>query len=124
MINIIFDKVYNNKSIVFAVDKNQITWELLFDFLEKKTNISKYKTKFFINNKFYTCKEKIPFNHKDFIKDSMDFLIINVRFYDNIDVQINALKASISSLIKNDLGVTDLILKLKELEDLRMNSVI
>ena len=44
-------------------------------------------------------------------------------FYNNIDVQINALKASISSLIKNDLGVTDLMFKLKELEDLRMNSI-
>ena len=46
--------------------------------------------------------------------DGADFIIINARFYNNIEVQINALKASIPSLLKNGQPVTDLILKLNE----------
>ena len=61
MINIIFDRVYGNQSLVFQAEKNQITWKLLFDFIEEKTNVSRHKTKLYINNKFYTCKEKTPF---------------------------------------------------------------
>ena len=80
MVNIIFDRVYGNKSLVFQVDKNQITWNLLFDFLEKKTNVSRYKTKLCINNKFYTCKEKISFVHKNFFSDRDDFIVIYAHF--------------------------------------------
>ena len=83
MVNIIFDKVigkhYQNKSLVLTVNKNIITWDLLFNFLEKKTCISKFKTKLYINNKFYTHKEKSTFNYKNFMKETDDFFIIKIK---------------------------------------------
>ena len=80
MVNIIFDKVDQGKSLLLIANKNQITWNLLFDFLEKKTNVSRYKTKLCINNKFYTCKEKISFVHKNFFSDRDDFIVIYAHF--------------------------------------------
>ena len=42
--------------------------------------LGKSKTKLCINNKFYTCKEKISFVHKNFFSDRDDFIVIYAHF--------------------------------------------
>ena len=51
MINIIFQ--YSNNNYMFHIDKNLITWDKLFDFINHKLQVPRNKIRFSINGVFF-----------------------------------------------------------------------
>lgn len=122
MVNILFENVVlksgEKKTLIFCIDKNKITWDILFGFLRQKTDVDKNYCKLFYLNKYYTCKENSTFHWQNFMNSNDDFIIFKVKYFKNVDYQIRVLKASVSSLSKQGVGVTDLLMEIRELEQM------
>jgi len=89
MVNILFENV-GKQTLVLSIDKNEITWPILFNFIERKMGISSNKIKLSINNTtFKKSCAKFPksFHWENFMKKTDDFIIFKVKYFQNIDWQ-------------------------------------
>jgi hypothetical protein len=73
MVNIIFDKVplgsFTYKTFNLIKERNEITWKILFDFLEKKTGIPCEYLKLRYRNNIFTIQSNL-FNYNDFVNST------------------------------------------------------
>ena len=123
MMNLIFNDVPHKsgkkKSLNLTIDYCMITWNVIFEFLKERSCISEKQFKISVKNNYYTLNELLEKSsfYETFEYD--EFIDFNVKLYSNpILKQIEILKASISSLSKQGVGVTDLLMKIRELEQM------
>ena len=67
MINLIFNKVLHEsgekKTLNLVIDYCMVTWDVIFEFLQDKTNILSKKFKIFVKNNYYTLNDlKLSFS--------------------------------------------------------------
>ena len=119
MINLIFNNVLHKsgerKSLNLTIDYCMVTWDVIFEFLEQRTKILSENFKISVKNNYYTLDELLEKSSFSETFKCDEFIDFNVKLYSN---EIEVLKASISSLSKQGVGVTDLLLRLKELEQI------
>jgi len=123
MMNLIFNNVPHKsgekKSINLTIDYCMVTWNVIFEFLMERTGFHEKQFKLSVKNNYYTLNELLEKSsfYETFEYD--EFIDFNVKLYSNpILKQIEILKASISSLSKQGVGVTDLLMKIRELEQM------
>ncbi len=117
MMNLIFNNVPHQsgetKSINLTIDYCMITWCVIFEFLKERSGFSERQFKISVKNNYYTLDELLEKSSFSETFKYDEFIDFNVKLYSN---EIEVLKASISSLSKQGVGVTDLLLRLKELD--------
>ena len=123
MMNLIFNNVPHKsgetKSLNLAIDFCMIDWNVIFEFLKDRTEFSQEQFKISVKNNYYTLKELLKKLSFCEIFEYNEFISFNVKIYSNpVIKQIEVLRASISSLSKQGVGVTDLLTKLRELEQI------
>ena len=123
MMNLIFNNVPHKsgekKSINLTIDYCMVTWNVIFEFLKERSGFSERQFKISVKNNYYTLNELLEKSsfYETFEYD--EFIDFNVKLYSNpVLKQIQILKASISSLSKQGVGVTDLLMKIRELEQM------
>ena len=133
MVNIIFSKVPNGnfgtKTYILIEEREKITWNSIFNFLEQQTNISSIYFILKINGKLYKNTPQLePFKFDDFVNlgDTGDFITVQVDYNipkllnrgNTLKYKISILEASISSMRACNLSVTDLLMELNHLKKL------
>lgn len=92
MVNILFENT-GKQTLVLSIDKNDITWPILFNFIEKKIGVSENKIKLSIFGKTFFKKScgKFPksFHWENFMKKTDDFIIFKIKYFQNIDWQVS-----------------------------------
>ena len=123
MMNLIFNNVPHKsgekKSINLTIDYCMVTWNVIFEFLMERTDFHEKKFKISVKNNYYTLNELLEKSsfYETFEYD--EFINFNVKLYSNpVIKQIEILKASVSSLSKQGVGVSDLLMKIRELEQI------
>ena len=123
MMNLIFNNVPHQsgekKSINLTIDYCMVTWNVIFEFLMERTDFREKKFKISVKNNYYTLNELLEKSsfYETFEYD--EFINFNVKLYSNpVIKQIEILKASVSSLSKQGVGVSDLLMKIRELEQM------
>ena len=123
MINLIFNNVLHKsgekKTLNLAMDFDMVSWKIIFDFLQRRTKILYDKFKILVKNNYYTLNELLERSSFCETFEYDEFIDFNVKLYSNrVLKQIKILKASISSLSKQGIGVSDLFMKIRELEQM------
>ena len=123
MVNLIFNNVLHRsgekKSLNLVIDFCMVTWNVIFEFLKERTEFPPEQFKILIKNRYYTQNELLKKSLFSETFENNDFISFNVKIYSNpVIKQIEVLRASISSLSKQGVGVTDLLTKLRELEQI------
>jgi hypothetical protein len=123
MMNLIFNNVLHKsgetKSLNLAIDFCMIDWNVIFEFLKDRTEFSQEQFKISVKNNYYTLKELLKKSSFYETFEYNEFISFNVKIYSNpVIKQIEVLRASISSLLKQGVGVTDLLTKIRELEQM------
>ena len=121
MMNLIFNNVPHRcserKSLNLTIDYCMVSWNVIFEFLKKRTGFQEGEFKILIKNNYYTLNELLEKSTFQETFEYEEFIDFNVKLFTASTLkQIEVLKASISSLSKQRVGVTDLLLKLKELD--------
>ena len=123
MMNLIFNNVPHKsgekKSINLTIDYSMVTWNVIFEFLKDRTGFPPEQFKIPVKNNYYTLNELLEKSsfYETFEYD--EFIDFNVKLYSNpVIKQIEILKASVSSLSKQGVGVSDLLMKIRELEQM------
>ena len=78
MINLIFNNVPhesgNKKTLNLVTDYCMVTWDVIFEFLQDKTNILSKKFKIFVKNNYYTLNDlKLSFSETFKYNEFMNF---------------------------------------------------
>ena len=78
MINLIFNNVPhesgNKKTLNLVIDYCMVTWDVIFEFLQDKTNILSKKFKIFVKNNYYTLNDlKLSFSETFKYNEFMNF---------------------------------------------------
>ena len=123
MVNLIFNNVLHRsgekKSLNLVIDFCKVDWNVIFEFLKERTEFPPEQFKILIKNRYYTLNELLEKSsfYETFEYD--EFINFNVKLYSNpVIKQIEILKASVSSLSKQGVGVSDLLMKIRELEQM------
>ena len=91
MFNIIFEidfKKREERNIVFNINKDTITWKIIFDYLKNKLNISPKIMKLQIGNHFFRGDQQyflspLAYIHGNNEGNQGDFIIIKVSIINN-----------------------------------------
>ena len=123
MMNLIFNNVPHKsgekKSINLTIDYCMVTWNVIFEFLKDRTRFAPEQFKILVKNNYYTLNELLERSSFCETFEYDEFIDFNVKLYSNrVLKQIKILKASISSLSKQGVGVSDLFMKIRELEQM------
>tara|TARA_Y100000588_G_C13850136_1_gene751579 strand:+ start:265 stop:540 length:276 start_codon:yes stop_codon:yes gene_type:complete len=89
MINILFEKVRyksgQEKTLTLIKNKTEITWKILFKFINDNTGVNMDSIKLIHNNKYYKYDESSVFHWENFMNKTDDFVIFRVKYYNNIE---------------------------------------
>jgi hypothetical protein len=123
MVNLIFNNVLHRsgekKSLNLVIDFCMVDWNVIFEFLKERTEFPPEQFKILIKNRYYTQNELLKKSLFSETFENNDFISFNVKIYSNpVIKQIEILKASVSSLSKQGVGVSDLLMKIRELEQM------